>query len=622
MFDFVTKYKRFLQVLLGLLVIPFAFFGLESYTRVGGGGNDVAVVDGSPISAREFGEELRRQQDQMRAILGAQADPAFLDSPEIRKAVLEGLIQQRLVVNEVLKANLTLPREMVVSSIVAAPEFQEGGKFSAERYQAYLRLRGLSDEANVARLQVELPAARLAGGVAASGFEARAVAERLAQLEGQKREVQEVLFPAEAYLAQVKVAPEEAKKFYDANGADFRLPERIRVEYVVLSAEALARGESVTDAELKAAHDARAAQLGNAPERQASHILVKTKDEAEKILAELKKSPQRFAEIARKQSIDTGSAQQGGSLGPVTPGALASKALEEALFQLKPGELGGPIQTEFGFHVVRLDALKASKLKSLDESKAELGEEIRRQKGAKKLAESADAFNNLVYEQSDSLKPVAERFKLQVATTGLFARGEVSPSLGPVAHPKLLAALFSPDSIQQKRNTDSVEVAPGVLVAARVAEHVPSAQRPFDEVKADIEKRLQQREALALARKEGEAKLATLQKGDADATLKWGAPKAVSRREPLSLSPAAVSRVMGANAEKLPAYVGAEKGGAGYAIYKVNRVAAVEARSEADRKALQGQYDQVAGSLQLDAYLAALRARAKVEVNQANLERK
>ena len=110
--------------------------------------------------------------------------------------------------------------------------------------------------------------------------------------------------------------------------------------------------------------------------------------------------------------------------------------------------------------------------------------------------------------------------------------------------------------------------------------------------------------------------------GDADAALKWGAPKAVSRREPLSLSPSAVSRVMGANAEKLPAYAGAEKGGAGYAIYKVNRVAAVEARSEADRKALQGQYDQVAGSLQLDAYLAALRARAKVEVNQANLERK
>ena len=622
MFDFVTKYKRFLQILLGLLVIPFAFFGLESYTRVAGGGSEVAVVDGSPISVREFAEELRRQQDQMRGILGPQADPAFLDSPEIRKAVLEGLIQQRLVVNEVLKANLTLPREMVVSSIVAAPDFQEGGKFSPERYQAYLRLRGLSDEANVARLQVELPAARLAGGVAASGFESREVAERLARLEGQKREVQEVLIPVEAYLAQAKVAPEDVKKFYDANGADFRVPERVRVEYVVLSAEALARQEAASEDELRKAYEARGSQLGNAPERQASHILVKSREEADRILADLRKAPQRFADIARKQSIDTGSAQQGGSLGPVTPGALASKSLEDALFQLKPGEVGGPVQTEFGYHVVRLDALKASKLKSFEESKGELAEEIRRQKGAKKLAESADAFNNLVYEQSDSLKPVAERFKLQVAATGLFARGEASPSLGPVAHPKLLAALFSPEAIQQKRNTDSVEVAPGVLVAARVAEHVPSAQRPFDEVKPEIEKRLQQREALALARKEGEAKLATLQKGEGDAALKWGSPKAVSRREPLSLSPAAVSRVMGVDVERLPAYVGAEKGGAGYAIYKVTRVTAVETRSEADRKALQGQYDQMAGSLQLDAYLAALRGRAKVEINQANLDRK
>jgi peptidyl-prolyl cis-trans isomerase D len=622
MFDFVAKHKRLLQVFLVVAIIPFAFFGLESYTNTLTSSNDIAVVDGVSISTREFSEELRRQQDRMRQVLGDQADASILDTPEMRSAILDALISQQLVLNEIMSAKQVLPRDQVVASILAAPEFQDGGKFSSERYMGYLRNRGMSDEANVAKLRVELPASRLAGAISGSAFQPRAVAERIAQLEGQKREVQEALISSDQFLGQVKIDAAAVKTYYDANAAEFRVPDQIRAEYLVLSADALGKAEKVTDEELKSAYEARSKQVGAAEERRASHILVQTQEEADKLVAELKKSPQRFAELAKKQSIDTGSAEQGGDLGQVAPGSLASKPLEEAVFKLKEGEIGGPVQTEFGFHVLRVTAVKAAKVKSFDELKGELSAELQKQKGAKKLGESADPFNNLVYEQSDSLKPAAERYKLQIQSTGWFTRQQPSPDIGPLAHPKLLAALFSSDSLQQKRNTDAVEVVPGILVAARVAEHRPASQRPLAEVQAQIEKTLLRREAAKLAQKEGAAKLEALNKAGGDAGLKWSAAKAISRREPQGVPPPAVSKVMTADATKLPVHVGAERGDDGYALYRVTKVSAPETKQAQDSKARLAQLDQLAGGQQLDAYVASLRARAKVEINQKNLEKR
>jgi len=620
MFDFVAKHKRILQVVLGLTIIPFAFFGLESYTRSVGSAGDVASIDGAPVSQREFADEMRRQQDRLREVLGRNADLSVLDTPEMRLAVLETLISQRLVMAEVASGRLALAKEDVVAGILAAPEFQEGGKFSSERYTGYLRARGISDEGNVAQLRLEIPAARLAGAIGATAFQPRAVAARLIALEGEKREVAEAFIPAEAFLARVKADPAKAKAYYDANRAEFKIPERVRAEYLVLSAEDLAAGETATDAELKAAYDARASQLGSAEQRRASHILLKTKAEAEKVLAEARQAPQRFAELAKKYSQDTGSAENGGDLGMNAKGALASKSLEEAIFKLGDGEFGGVVQSEFGFHVIRLTGIQAAKAASFDDMKKDLSAEIAKQKGARKFTEAADAFNNLVYEQSDSLKPAAERFKLKLATTGWLTR-QPSPEQGLLAHPKLLAALFSPDAIQQRRNTDAVEVAPGVLVAARVAEHLPEATRPYEEVRAEVERRLARREAAMLAQKEGAEKLALLAKGG-DAGMQWSAAKTVSRREAQGIAPAALRRIMTADASKLPAHAGAERGDQGYAIYRISKVIPGEYKPDPQSAEALAALDRQAGAEQFDAYVASLRARAKVEIKLANLEKK
>ncbi len=620
MFDFVTKHKRILQVVLFLTIIPFAFFGLESYTRSIGGAQDVATVDGAPITLREFSEEVRRQQDRMREVLGRNAELASLDTPEIRLAILESMIAQRIVMVEVAKSRLVLSKEDVVASILAAPEFQEGGKFSSERYMAYLRSRGMTDEGNVSRLRVELPGGRLAGAISGSAFAPRAVAERLIALQTEKREVSEAFIGAEQFLGRVKTDDAMVKAYYEANLAQFKLPERVRADFLVLSAEELGRGETATDAELKEAYERQASQLAVAEQRRASHILVATKEEAEKIAAEARKAPQRFAELAKKHSQDPGSADNGGDLGMNAKGALAAKSLEEVIFKLKSGEVSDPVQSDFGFHVVRLAAVQAGKAASFDDVKKELTAEIVKQKGTKKFTDIADAFNNLVYEQSDSLKPAAERYKLKIAQSAWIARAP-SPAQGVLAHPKLLGALFSAESIQQRRNTDAVEVAPGVLVAARVAQHEPEKQRPLEEVKAEVERRLALREAAALAHKEGAEKLALLAKGG-DAGLKWGASKSVSRLEAQGLASPALRKVMMTEVATLPAHAGLETGDRGYAIYRVTKVTPGETKLLALGSEELALIERQAGGEQLEAYIASLRARAKIEINRANLEKK
>ena len=618
MFDFVAKNKRLLQVMLALIAIPFAFFGLEAYTRaMRGSGDDVASVDGVPVTQREFSEELRQQQDRVRQIFGRNFDPSALDTPAARGALLESLVSQRLVGREAARANLIVSDERLRDAIAAMPAFQRDGRFDPATYRTLLGAQGMSEAAFEARLRYDLSVAQLTSAIAETGIESQAVAARIAALEEQRREVQESLVPAQQFLGQAKLDEASLKAYYEAHLADFRVPERVRAEYLVLSAEEIGRREPVTEAELKAAYDARASEFRVDEQRRASHILVKTKEEAEKLSAELKKDPQRFPELAKKFSQDTGSAEKGGDLGFFGRGMLV-KPFEDAAFAMKEGEVSAPVQSEFGFHVIRLTGIQTGKARTLEEVRKTLAPELAKQKGQRKFAEAAEGFSNLVYEQSDSLKPAAERYKLPVQTSGWLTR---APSPGVLGNAKLLAALFSSDAIQAKRNTDAIEVSSGVLVAARVAEHQPEVQRKLEEVRAQVEERARRAEAASLAQKEGEAQLAKLRKGE-EAGVAWGAAKTVARRSPQGLLADVLQAVLSADAARLPAFVGAARGEEGYALYRVVRVLAAETKTAEQLRADQARAERAAGAEQFSAYVAALRARTKVEINRANLERK
>jgi len=414
----------------------------------------------------------------------------------------------------------------------------------------------------------------------------------------------------------VKVDDARAKAYYDANQAEFRTPERLKAEYVVLSAEQLGKQEPVTEEEIRKTYEARASQYRVDEQRRASHILVKTKEEAEKILAELKKAPNRFPELAKQHSQDPGSAEKGGDLGWFGRGMMV-KPFEDAAFKLEQNAMQ-LVESEFGFHVLRVTGVQGAKARPMDEVRKEIAQELEKQKGARKFAEAAEAFTNTVYEQPDSLKPAADKFKLQVQTTGWVAKTG-GQELGALDNPKLLSALFSADSVKTKRNTDAIEVAPNTLVAARVVEHQPAAQRTFDEVKNDIIESLKRREAAELAQKDGAGRLEKLRKGE-DAGLKWAAAKTVSRREPQGLPNDILRQVVSADTAKLPAYVGIPIPEAGYLIVRINKV--IDADPKELTPEVSARVGQVIGSAEYEAYVASLRKQADIEIKQANLEKK
>ena len=616
MFDFAQKHRRILQVFLGLIAITFATWGIESYTRYAGGRDTVASVNGSEISQREFSQQLQQQQEQLRRMFGGRLDPAMLDTPEARRAVLDQMIAQRLVAIEAAKRNLFMSREAVIEAITTAPEFQENGKFSPALYSAYLAQRGMTDKGNVQQLQAELPLMRFVSSIGETAIVSRAVASRLAALEAQQREVSEARIPAQQFLGQVKVTDAQVKEYYEQNAAQFRTPERVRAEYVMLSADALAKQDAPTEEEIKKAYEARATAFRVDEQRRASHILVKTKEEADKIAAEVKANPNRFAELAKKQSTDTGSASAGGDLGWSGRGSYV-KPFDDAVFEMKQGEIR-VVESSEGWHVIRLTGIQEGKQRPLADVKKELTAELAKQKAQRKYSESAEAFSNMVYEQSESLKPVADKFKLQIQTSGWISKTG-GQELGALDNPKLLAALFSSDAVVNKRNTDAVEVAPATLVAARVIEHQPAAQRPFDEVKNDITENLKRREAFKLAEKQGIETFEKLQKG-AEVQLAWSSPKLVSRRDAQGLPADVLRRVVAADVSKLPAYIGTPVEGAGYLLMRVTKV--VEGKPAGDEKQLEQRVSGMLGAADYEAYVASLKGKADISVNAGNLEKK
>lgn len=624
MFDLVRDNKKIVQIFLALIALPFAFFGVDSYVR-NAGGDDVAKIGDARITQQQFQQALREQQERLRAQLG-QVDPKMLDNPEARKAILDDLVDQRLLMLEASKRRLFASDDAVRRAIAGIEVFKVDGKFSSERYEAALRAQGMTPAMFEAQLRQDLTLQQLAGAVGQSGFVAKAVGERLIALQTEKREVVEYRLGLDAYLGKVKLAENAAKKFYEENGKQFETPEQARVEYVVLSMDAVASQLKVSEEEVKAWYERNKDRYRQPEERRASHILLasdrhgkdKARAQAEELLKQVRANPATFAELAKKHSDDPGSAGKGGDLGFFGRGMMV-KPFEDASFALKEGETSGVVESDFGFHVIRLTGIHAAKERPLTEVRGEIEEELKKTAAGRKFAEAAEAFSNTVYEQPDSLKPVAEKFHLTVKQSDWIGRA-ANPAAGPLGNEKVLAAVFAEDSVKNRRNTEAIEIGQNTLLAARIADYRPVARQPFDSVAGSIETLLKRQEAQALARQEGEALLAKLRQGEDK--LAWGAPKLVSRMDARQLPPQAASAVQRMDAGKLPAYTGVELPGNAYALIRLNRVEAGQKLDDAQQKAMLGQLGRIAMQEDTQAYLAALRARYKVEINQALLEAK
>jgi peptidyl-prolyl cis-trans isomerase D len=634
MYDLIYKHKRIVQVILALITLPFAFFGVDYYFRRDAGVQTLATVGSDKVTQAEFDEVFKEQQDRMRQQLGRNYDAALFDTPETRYALVDQLVNQRLLENRARAGKLRVTDTQLFQFISQLPPFQVEGKFSPERYKQVLAAQNMSTLQFEQRVRGELQLAPLQEPVVSANIVAGASAQRYLTLLEQKRQIAIASIDADPFVKDVKVDDAQVKAFYDQNQATFQTPEQAKVEYVMLTPEALAPRVKVEPSEVKAAYDANVRQYTTGEERQAAHILIAVKPDAkdadkaaakkkaEALLAQAKANPSKFAELAKANSQDPGSAPQGGDLGPFARGSMV-KPFEDAVFAASAGDIVGPVQTDFGFHVIKVTGVMPSHVRTFDEMKAQIEAELKRQKGSQAFASDAEKFQNLVYEQADSLAPVAKALDLKVETTGMVTRAQIQAAA--LGNSKFADALFAPESREAKRNTEAIEVAPNVLMAGRIVEYKPSTPRAFADVAPEIRRQLVTRAAAEMAQKMGEDKLVTLQSGksNSDAGLTFGKPIDVVRNQPQpGISPEALVKVFQASPTKLPGYTGATNERGGYSIYKLMKVIDAPA-PDAGKLTLAGtRVGEQLGREMLTAYLGSLKAGADVKINQAAVEKK
>ncbi|HJV81465.1 SurA N-terminal domain-containing protein [Noviherbaspirillum sp.] len=634
MFEFIRTHQRLMQLVLMLLILPsFTFFGIEGYSRFREGDNSIAKVAGRSITQQEFDAAQREQMERFRQMFGGKFDSKMLDTPEARKNILDGLIAQRVMEAEASRNLLSVSDQTLQQTILAVPGLTgPDGKFDVERYKSLLAAQGMTPEMYEARLRHDLTLQQVNAAVQSTAFAPKTVAGRLSDLNDQEREVQEMLFKASDFAAQTKVTDEMLKAYYEKNGSQFEIPEQVTAEYVVLNSDTVASQISVSDADIKSYYEQNAKRYTEEEQRRASHILIKVdknasaaaktaaREKAEKLLAQVRKNPGDFAKLAKEFSQDPGSAERGGDLDFFGRGMMV-KPFEDVVFKLKQGEISDVVESDFGYHIIQLTAIKPAAAKSLDEVKGQIAADIKKQLAAKKFTEMAEQFTNTVYEQSESLKPVAEKLKLKIETVNNLTRTP-NPAISPNApfnQPKFLAALFSDDAIKNKRNTDAIEVAPNTLIAGHVIAYKPVSKRPFEEVKGVIRERVTQAEAENLAKKAGETKLAALKSGgDAGG---FSEAKTVSRVKSAGLNPVALGAVMKADVSKLPSYVGVEVPGQGYGVFRINKIAQPATLDTARRQAEQQQVANALAQQETLAYLEVLKKKAKVQVTKPITEK-
>lgn len=626
MFSFIATHKRLMMVLLLVVVVPpFAFFGMESYENFSNPKSVVAEVGGQSISVEEFENALQEQRERLSRSLGGNFDASVFDTPEARRQLLDQMINERLMLNYASKRHVTVTNEQVGAGLARYSQFLDNGKVSKEKLEATLRAAGISPDTFVAQLRMRIAMEHLSAALEQSAFVPHAVAADFARTSAETREIAHYVLNPSQFAGQVKITPADVEAYYKSHLDAFRTPEQVRADYVMLTRDALAAQISVSADEVE-----REYQQSLGPKIKAR---AEARKKAEDILAQLHQAPDKFAELAKQYSQDTGSAQQGGDLGFFGRGAMV-KPFEDAVFKLKPGQISGIVESDFGFHIIRLDEIRqgakgeerrASHIlinapavaKDPASAKADIEHELKQQELAKQFPGDAESFKDIAYEQPDSLQPLADHFKLKIEHSGWLSKSSGQP---PLDSSRVLAALFSQDVIRDKHNTEAIELAPGKLVVARVTEHKAASLRSLDEVRADIQKTLTEQKAAELAQQAGSAKLKALQSGTAE-TLQWSSAKSVSRSTPGDLDKDAISLLFRADASKLPAYVGRVQPDGAYALYRISKVedpALQEQRVKAASQAL----SRLESRAEVQAFVAALREQGDVKIHEDKLQKK
>ncbi|MDP4612255.1 MAG: SurA N-terminal domain-containing protein [Limnohabitans sp.] len=627
MFDSIRNNSKILMGLLVLLIIPsFVLFGVDGYSNMSDRGAVVAKVGDLEITQQEWDAMHQQEVDRIRAS-APNLDAKLLGSDEARYASLERMVNDRLIAVAAEKQLLVTSDQRLANYLQQDPSIASlrgpDGKLDMDRYRQLAASQGMTPEMFEARVRRDLSNQQVLASLQASAVASQRQTDTALQAYLQRREIQIQRFEPAAFAAKVQVTDADLEKFYQAQSERFRSPESADVEYLVLDAAALAKNIQLPEQDVKTYYEQNLQRLAGQEQRRARHILInaakdapaaereKARAKAEALLADVRKDPKAFAELARKNSDDPGSAANGGDLDFFAKGAMV-KSFEDAAFALKKGDISAVVETEFGFHIIQLTDIKAPSAPSFDSMRPQLEADLREQQAKRQFAELAETFSNSVYEQADTFKPVAEKLKLTIQQAQGLGRAPTPAKAGVMSNPKVLEALFSEESISKRRNTAAIELGNNTLVSARIVNYRAAAVRPFADVKELVRTQFMLEQAQALAKAEGQARLNAWKAQPAQAQV--GNAVVVSRDQTQGQPQAVVDAALRADPSAMPALVGVDLGAQGYAVVRVNKLVPREEPNAQQQAQSREQFARLLGNAEAGAYLAHLRSQFKVEI--------
>lgn len=639
MFDFIRTHQRLMQLILLVLIVPsFALIGMSGYSTYTSGDHEIARVGEAAVTQEEFDQARRNQLQQMQESSQGRFDPAMLDNPDARRALLDELIDRRTQIVVAGKDRFSVSDGALRRAIAAMPQLQVDGQFSPERYNEVLASSGLTPRDFEMGQRAELALSRVLGPIGDTAGMPKSVLNMLEQALTEERTVRMRVFNPGDYQADIKVSDEDIKTWYETHQDALRLPEQLAIQYIVLDeASAIASVPTIDNAQLQGYYEQNKSKYVVPARINVSHILIKapsgateetSKQALDKAQALAKRAreagPSEFAALARQESQDAGTARSGGELGWVQRG-LWPLSLEQAVFGLKKDEISDPVKGPDGYHVFMVNDVQAEKGETFDEAKPKVEEEVRRQLAADRFADMATKLTSLVYDNATSLEPAAQALGVKIRKATGIARDRLlsaeeagpdaaaaSPDAASLGDVRVRSVLFTPQLLTDKQNSGVIEISPDTMIAVRVDAVTPAHVPELVLVSKHIHDQLLAERSLQAAVHAGEAVLSGLQADMSKAPESFGEPVKVSRLKPLGLNKTVLDAAFRVPADKVPAYQGVTLP-QGYAIVSVDEVKA----GTADNPALEGlpaQLAQVWGSTEERAVMQAMRAGLGVKI--------
>lgn len=508
-------------VIVALISVPFALWGIQSYLGVGGE-PVVAKVNGVEISDRDLSRRTQQARIELRERLGETYDPALFEEGRLRAEILDDMIRQTLLLDTSNRIGMRVSDEEIRVQILSEPAFQRDGRFDREAYERLLQLQGLSPAQFEEQLRQQLLGNQLLRAVVGSELVTRQELRDYQRLVGQTRDLSYALIPAVDFRSDAPIGEDEIQAFYEANAPRFQSPEMVKLDYLVLDVADLAKGAEIGDDELRRVYDEDQSRFGRGEQRSVRHLLLTVPQDADDAAAQAVEARVRairerilageaFVEVARAESQDPGSASEGGSLGTIEQG-LMDPVFDTVAFTLPVGELSEPVRTRFGYHLIEVTEIIPPATKPFEEVKEELRAEVSRQRAESLFYDLGERLANVAYESPDSLEPAADELGLTLRQSDWIGRegGE-----GILAHPRVMSAAFSDEVLVGRANSDLIEPERDTLraVVLRVADHRVAAVRPLDEVRDEIVEELRLARAREAATQAGSSAAEKIRQG-------------------------------------------------------------------------------------------------------------